>query len=417
MNASFKQQVRLAYFVFDAIFVGLGLLILYGLSGLLVKLSWIQWAIDYIDCGGSGIASCLGVSSVYRLSLALMVMHVLILLMLLLRNGCSRVFNEEVWMFKVLLIIVVFAGSFLIKNDSFKIYSNVAMILSFFFLLFQVVMILDLFYTWGVNWVKNYDEGSNGWMYLLIGMTVVLYAGSLYFTVGSFKSFSGCGIGTSTTVVNVIFMVVAAILVFLRLNPDGSLLTSAAVSLITSYLTWSALSNQETEDNCNTLKDLDSTTIINLVVGLVFIITSLIYVSIGSSEDNSGQVAPAGVNIPQAVLAEQKNEDDTKRERLADEENAGLQNQKGKEELKDLSLKIYQSNSFIYFHLILLFASCYLAMLLTNWGAPVINGDKFPDFKEGNRSMWIKLATAWVTMGLYAWTLIAPTVCPGRDFS
>jgi len=62
MNASFKQQVRLAYFVFDAIFVGLGLLILYGLSGLLVKLSWVQWALDYVDCGGSGIASCLGVS-------------------------------------------------------------------------------------------------------------------------------------------------------------------------------------------------------------------------------------------------------------------------------------------------------------------------------------------------------------------
>jgi len=415
MNASFKQQVRLAYFVFDAIFVGLGLAILYGLSSLLVKLSWVQWALDYVDCGGSGIASCLGISSVYRISLALAVMHVMILLMLLLRNGCSRVFNEEIWMFKVLMIVVVFAGCFFIKNDSFKAYSNIAMIFSFFFLLFQIVMIIDLFYTWGVNWVKNYDEGGNGWMYLLILTTVVLYAGSFYFTVNSFQNFGGCGIGTSTTVVNVIFMVVAAVLIFLRLNPDGSLLTSGAVSLITSYLTWSALSNQD--ETCNKLQNLSSTTLINLIVGLVFIVTSLIYVSIGSSEDNSGQVAPGGVNIPQAVLAEPKNEDDAKRERLHDEENAGIQTNKGKEELKDLSLRVYQSNSFIYFHLILLFASCYLAMLLTNWGAPVIDGDEFPTFKEGNRSMWIKLATAWVTMGLYVWTLVAPTICPDRDFS
>jgi energy-converting hydrogenase Eha subunit E len=416
MNASFKQQVRLAYFVFDAIFVALGLVILYGASSLLVKLDWIKWVLDnYLDCGGDGIASCLGISSVYRLSLALVALHVLILLMLLLRNGCSRVFNEEVWPFKVVLIVIVFVGCFFIKNESFKTYSNIAMIFSFFFLLFQIVMIIDLFYSWGVNWVKYYDEGKNIWMYMLIITTVLLYVGSGYFTISSFKNFAGCGVGTSTTVINVIFMIIAVALVLLRFNPEGSLLTSAAVSLITSYMTWSGLSNQDLP--CNSSLTASSTTIINLVVGLVFIITSLIYVSIGSSEDNSGNVAPAGVNIPQAVLAEHKNEDDSKRERLNDEEAAGLQNQRGKEELKDLSLKPYQSNSFIYFHIILLFASCYIAMLLTNWGAPVIDGAKFFDFQEGSRSMWIKLATAWVTMGLYVWTIIAPTVCPDRDFS
>jgi len=418
INASFKQQVRLAYFVFDSIFVALGILLLYGLSGLLSEIGFIETIISkYIQCqpGGGGIASCLGVSSIYRLSLALAAMHVLILLMLLLRNGCSRVFNEEVWPFKILLIVGVFCGCMFIKNDSFQIYSSISMVAGAIFLLFQIVMLIDLFYTWGVRWVKNYDEGGNGWMYLLIITTVVLYGGALYFIINSFKSFSGIGIGTFVCVVNVVFVIVSAILVCARLNPDASLLTAAAFALITSFLTWSGLANMD--DPRNELRKDESTTIISLVVGLVFVITSLIYVSLGDSDDTSGQMKTGGVNIPQAVLTEQKNEDDEKRQRLDEEEQAGLANKDAKEIKKELSQNIYQTNSFIYFHLILLFASCYVCMLLTNWGNPVINGKEFIDFQAGNRSMWMKLATSWATTILYVWTLVAPALCPDRDFS
>jgi len=417
INASFKQQVRLAYFVFDGIFVALGILLLYGLSGALSEIGFIADIIGkYVQCQpGEGIDSCLGVSSIYRLSLALAAMHILILLMLLLRNGCSRVFNEEVWPFKILLIVGVFVGCMFIKNDSFQIYSTIAMVAGVIFLLFQIIMIIDLFYQWGVKWVKNYDEGGNGWMYLLIITTVVLYGGALYFIINSFKSFSGIGIGTFACVVNVIFVLISAILVLVRLNPDASLLTAAAFALITSFLTWSGLANMD--DPNNELRKAESTTIINLVIGLIFIVVSLIYVSLGDSDETSGQMTTAGVNIPQAVLAEHKNEDDEKRQRLDEEEQAGIARRDAKEIKKELSQNIYQSNSFIYFHLILLFASCYIAMLLTNWGNPVVNGKQFTDFQAGNRSMWMKIGTSWVATVLYVWTLIAPAVCPDRDFS
>jgi len=417
INTSFKQQVRLGYFVFDGVFVALGILILYGLSGILSEIGFIADIIGkYVQCEpGQGIDSCLGVSSIYRLSLALAAMHILILLMLLLRNGCSKVFNEQVWPFKIFLIIGVFIACFFIKNDSFKLYSSIATVAGGIFLLFQIIMLIDLFYKWGVNWVKNYDEGGNGWMYLLIITTIILYGGAIYFIVNSFRNFSGVGIGSFASVVNVIFVVVSAILVMVRLNQEASLLTAAAFALITSFLTWSGLSNMD--DDQNPLKNSSSATIINLVVGLIFVIVSLIYVSLGDSEDTSGQMQAGGVNLPQAVLAEQKNEDDEKRQRLEDEEEAGIVRKDAKEMKKELSLNIYQTNSFIYFHLILLFASCYVAMLLTNWGSPVLNGKQFQGFQAGDRSMWMKLGTSWAATVLYIWTLIAPALCPNRDFS
>lgn len=417
INASFKQQVRLAYFVFDGVFVALGILILYGLSGMLSEIGFVADIISrYVQCQpGEGVASCLGVSSIYRLSVALAAMHLLILLMLLLRNGCSRVFNEEVWPFKILLIIGVFIGCFFIKNESFRLYSTISAVAGGIFLLFQIVMLIDLFYTWGVKWVKNYDEGGNGWMYLLIISTVVLYAGALYFIVNSFRTFSGIGIGTFACVSNVVFVLVSAILVLLRLNPDASLLTAAAFALITSFLTWSGLSSMDSE--LNPLKNSDSATIVNLVIGLIFIVVSLIYVSLGDSDETSGQMSAGGVNIPQAVLADQNNEEDAKRQRLADEEEAGVVRKDAQEIKKELSRNIYQTNSFIYFHLILLFASCYVSMLLTNWGSPAFNGKQFQGFQAGDRSMWVKLATSWTATVLYVWTLIAPCICPGRDFS
>ena len=32
-------------------------------------------------------------------------------------------------------------------------------------------------------------------------------------------------------------------------------------------------------------------------------------------------------------------------------------------------------------------------------------------------SVWLKLASSWLVMALYAWTLVAPMILRGRDFS
>jgi hypothetical protein len=64
------------------------------------------------------------------------------------------------------------------------------------------------------------------------------------------------------------------------------------------------------------------------------------------------------------------------------------------------------------FHVIMSLASCYLAMLLTNWATY----DTTAVAGVGTTSMWIKFVCQWVTFGLFLWTLIAPLCCPDRTF-
>lgn len=35
----------------------------------------------------------------------------------------------------------------------------------------------------------------------------------------------------------------------------------------------------------------------------------------------------------------------------------------------------------------------------------------------GWTSVWVKVVSQWVTVGLYCWTLVAPVLFPDRDFS
>jgi hypothetical protein len=68
----------------------------------------------------------------------------------------------------------------------------------------------------------------------------------------------------------------------------------------------------------------------------------------------------------------------------------------------------------IWFHLFMMLISIYLSMMMTNWGSANIG-----DSNYGNSwlSTWVKFSAQWVTMLLYLWSLIAPLVCTGRDFS
>jgi hypothetical protein len=62
-------------------------------------------------------------------------------------------------------------------------------------------------------------------------------------------------------------------------------------------------------------------------------------------------------------------------------------------------------------------ASVYLAMLFTNWGAPVIDSMTWDVYSPSATSKWIKLVCAWLAALLYIWTLIVQRIFPDRQFS
>lgn len=58
-------------------------------------------------------------------------------------------------------------------------------------------------------------------------------------------------------------------------------------------------------------------------------------------------------------------------------------------------------------------ASIYIAMLLTNW----VSIDFSTGFiKSSIFGFWVRVGIAWFSFLVYGWTMVAPRVCPSRDF-
>lgn len=41
----------------------------------------------------------------------------------------------------------------------------------------------------------------------------------------------------------------------------------------------------------------------------------------------------------------------------------------------------------------------------------------FTTLNSNMASVWVKMASSWCCLGLYLWSMVAPIVMPGRDFS
>lgn len=83
------------------------------------------------------------------------------------------------------------------------------------------------------------------------------------------------------------------------------------------------------------------------------------------------------------------------------------------EEEEESDEVVYSGEAVWPFHLVMLCASAYLSMLLTDWGT-FTNGTGA--VLAGDGSMWVKFSAQLLTILLFTWTLIAPGVLKGRDF-
>ena len=423
---SFKQQVRFSYILQLIICVAIIFLI-----------AWITpflqlFEVFGIECPKDQGLSCLGVSIIYRMSFALVVCHALIFLALLCKNDFSRIINEQCWASKVLLLIGSFVGSMFIENSFFTAYSTLAKAFSIVFLLFQIVMIIDICYLWNERWVGNYDQGQNCYAYLLICLTVVLYVGTIVFNVMLYKWFSGCGAGSLAITTNIVLIVIATILPLTKINPNGSIFTSSTVSAYTTYLTYAGLSN--IADNCNPVRFSSSGAILFLVTGSLLVLISLLYVTFGDSQTSSGNVQVASnTDIAKGVLEDSKENEREYEEDKEDMENSARRNEnrqrpnnsshnqdytniRQEDQIRGKLSDYTRSNGYIYFHLIMIATGFYMSMLLTNWGSAAVNGRTFSFDAKNDESEWFMISTSWFTNLLYIWTIIAPYFCASREF-
>ncbi|KAI5660369.1 hypothetical protein M9H77_29162 [Catharanthus roseus] len=298
------------------------------------------------------------------------------------------------WMMKIISWCLIVILMFFLPNGIISFYETISKFGSGFFLLVQVVLLLDFVHGWNDKWV-GYDEQF--WYMALLVVSLVCYIGTFAFSGLLFYFFTAsghdCGMNTFFIVMTLIFVVVFAI-VTLHPSVNGSILPASVVSLYCMYLCYSGLASEPRDYECNGLhKHSSAVSTGTLTVGLLTTVLSVVYSAVRAGSSTTLLSPPSS---PRAGSGKPLLPFDKKDEH---------------EEIEKAKPVTY---SYSFFHLIFSLASMYSAMLLTGWSTSVGESGKLVDV--GWPSVWVRIVTCWATAGLFVWSMIAPILFPDREF-
>ncbi|XP_029005904.1 serine incorporator 3 isoform X2 [Betta splendens] len=385
-----------------------------------------------------------GYKAVYRVCFG-MSMWFLVFFLLMINVKNSRdpraAVHNGFWFFKIAVLVALTVAAFYIPDGPFNsTWFWIGSTGAFSFILIQLVLLVDFAHTWNESWVDKMENGnSRGWYAALLAVTALNYVLSLtavmLFCIFYTKP-DGCFINKFFISFNLLLCIVASVISVLpkvqETQPHSGLLQSSVITLYTMFLTWSAMTN-EPDQQCNpsllsifkqitvpTLAPLESENVTAVViigteepvltspylqwwdaqtfVGLAIFILCILYSSIRSSSTSQMNKLTMATRDT-VILEEGSSSPDTSNEstgpRVQDNERDMVQ------------------YSYSFFHLMLLLASLYIMMTLTNWYSPAADytiTSKWP-------SVWVKITSSWVCLVLYIWTLVAPMIFTNRDFS
>ncbi|KAM1078173.1 hypothetical protein ACFX13_025943 [Malus domestica] len=298
------------------------------------------------------------------------------------------------WMMKVICWCLLVIFMFFVPNEIVTFYETISKFGSGFFLLVQVVLLLDFVHGWNDKWV-GYDEKF--WYVALFVVSLVCYLATFVFSGLLFHWFTpsgqDCGLNTFFIVMT-LMCVFVFLIVALHPAVSGSILPASVISMYCTYLCYSALASEPRDYECNGLhKHSKAVSTGTLTFGLLTTVLSVVYSAVRAGSSTTLLSPPgsprAGAGKPLLPLDK-------------------VDEHKEKEKSKPVSY------SYSFFHIIFSLASMYSAMLLTGWSTSVGESGKLVDV--GWPSVWVRMVTSWATAGLYIWSLLAPILFPEREF-
>ncbi|XP_069370553.1 serine incorporator 1 isoform X2 [Paralichthys olivaceus] len=336
------------------------------------------------------------------------------------------------WFFKFAALVAVTVAAFYIPDRPFTyMWFVVGSGGAFFFILIQLVLLVDFAHSWNESWVDKMETGnSRSWYAALMVVTLFNYILSFTAVVIFFIFYTkpdGCLINKFFISFNMLFCIVASVVSVIpkvqEYQPHSGLLQPSIITLYTMFLTWSAMTN-EPDRVCNpsllsifqkitapTLGPLEienQTAVVIIgteepalsspylqwwdaqtIVGLVIFVLCILYSS--TSQVNKLTMASKDEGGSSPDLSEEST---------------------GPRRVEDNERDIVQY-SYSFFHFMFFLASLYIMMTLTNWYSPDADytiTSKWP-------AVWVKISSSWVCLVLYIWTLVAPMIVTNRDFS
>lgn len=434
-----------------------------------IKIS--AWTVGCESSDSVVLDGCRGNAAVFRISM----MQAIFFFFMMFGSWWSSDFHVTQACGKILLWIALMVASFFIPNSAFDDsgYAWFSRVVSVLFLLLQLIILIDFAYKWNDGWLENADElqheeksdGMNRWHYSMLGCAVLMLLIWFIGVVLMFKYYNSCPLDKLFTAFTLILPLLGIIT---ALSQGAAILPTSVIAAYSTYLCWGAL-NANPDAACAAVQNgvvKQSPAVI--VVGIIFAAASLVWISLSTAESaktlelefqedkrerfngTDGKATPlnSGASVvtsgPDPVTAkgddglemhdngrsegEGINDHDVKVS-VADEQRRQQQMEfeeesQGSEyaaQKRQERLDAADAEKYWIFHFVMMLAAIYLAMLLTDWGSdPDPSGtsaDTTVSSTEGKTSMWVKVVTQWLTNMMYIWTLVAPRLCPNRDWN
>jgi hypothetical protein len=420
--------------------------------------AWVMltpWAIrklehltlDYMTfkCGDS---NCYGYFAVQRINFALGLFHLLLSVLLIgvkstrdTRAGLQNGF----WGPKILTWIAFVILSFFIPEGFFLFWGNyIAYTGAILFVLLGLILLVDLAHTWAELCQDKIDQGDGPnyrlWQVLLMGSSLGMYVGAFAMTIVMYIYFakSGCSMNISAITINLIFLCIITVLsvqpTIQEANPKAGLAQSAMVAVYCTYLTFSAVCMEPDDKNCNPLVRARGARTTTIVLGAIVTILTIAYTTTRAATQGFALGTNNSTNNKYAQLTQDENEHGlvtqqpaSRREIMRAAVESGALPASALDEDSDDEEEVStkggkdderQGTQYTYslFHIIFLLATCWVATLFTQQMDPENKSD-FTPVGRTYWASWIKIISAWVCYAIYSWTLVAPIVLEGREFS
>lgn len=406
MGVHAKNWPKVTYVTTDFIFMLLAFILQYVMKPIGDKYflcNFIKGVTDYKE-------ECFGITTIMRMSWALCMFHLLMLIIILPRIRCSQAFHDGIWPIKIILVIGFFMLAHAIPVEFYvNFWVHAARFGSVVFFLIQTYMLLDLGYKWNEQLLAgNKDETE--WAYkVMMGYTITLFLINIAVVVILFVYFTPregkeCTFGLVVLIPVAIMTLFFLVAGFMRpcaikgLRENFTPFVAATGVTYITYLAWTTLSsvpasNDDPKKNtdCWYTPSVKYNVMLNVFIGSAFTCATIMSIATASRT-----AAPSGAQVEK-----------DKTSYLGDALAEKVDKEAAAENEEDKKIGLFPvTKQTIIFQAILMFASLYYAMLFSNWGDSTGTEGKTSKYYSPWIAFWIKFINLILASVLFTLSLI-----------
>ena len=403
-NAVLRGDYKSGYVLINLLFSGVLLYIIYFGSALL------KFSAKTIDCPEDARReTCISVNLTYRASFAFTFFHLLLLLVCCRRDKLAKSVNEGFWIFKFIALAGIFGATFALPSNYFHSYAFFSYYLSCFYLFCQMISLIDFFYLLAEFFMKKVENGRNSFSSALFFIGLIFYGASAYLCYEIIEMFwistsDSCGLNKTLLVLVLFACGASASLLLLKVAQHGSLATSGGITLFSLFTLWSSFLSYPNA-TCNPLLTSSTGMLLQIIGSSLFGFIVSFYFS-WVSQGSRGMRAAGIDNINYEIIRRRTGATDTTN-------GADYQRFESQflEKIEDMKSRVvdYQKNSFIKFHIYMVFFAIYMSPVYSNWGFAHVWGQESWSFSNDDwEPFMVKALIAVASPIFYTWSIVAP---------